>query len=223
MRRSLVKTLAHVSILWIGVMVGYYAVLPYFGYRIGYNSQPVLVAAYYGWWILVALYAFREIYLTKLPSARELRTDMLLSGIFAVLASAFLWWFSSIEAPRIPALEPATDLLLATPWYFLPKSVELLLQQLLIAAFVLELDRESFSLRTIVFTYATVFGGAHLLLIFGGSFPPTVLIMTLAAVISATFFPYLMLRIPRGFVYAYAIHWCFYASLVFLLRFAGPR
>lgn len=221
MNRLLLKTIGHVSVVWAGVMVGYYVVLPYFGYSIGYNSHPSLVAAYYGWWILVALYAFRETYLTRLPSSRDLRSDVLLSGIFALLASGFLWLFSYVEAPAVPALEPATDLILATPWYFLPKSVELLLQQLLIAAFVLELARAGFSLRATILTYAAAFGSAHLLLLLGGSFPPTVLIMTLAAVISAAFFPFLMLRVPHGFVYAYMTHWAFYALLALALRFAA--
>lgn len=220
MNRLLLKTLGHVTVLWVGVMVGYYLVLPRFGYSIGYNSHPILVASYYGWWILIALFAFREIYLTRLPSASDLRADVIRSGFFALVASGFLWAFSYLEAPHIPVLEPATDLLLASPWYFLPKSVELLLQQLLIAAFVLELDREGFSLRTISVAYAGAFGGAHLLLLLSGSFPPTVLIMTLAAVISATLFPFLMTRVSHGFLYAYMSHWVFYAALAIILRFS---
>jgi hypothetical protein len=222
MPRSFLKVLGHIAVLWIGVMLGYYAVLPYFGFSIGYNTQPTLVAAYYAWWILITVYAFRGVFLGHLPSARELRVDTALSALFALGASGFLWMFSHLEAPHLSAFEPATDLLLASPWYFLPKSIEILLQQVLIAVFVLELARQNFSLRIIVLVYAIVFGSAHLLLFFGGSFPPTVLIMTLAAVVSAAFFPYLMLRVPRGFLYAYMMHWIFYALLALLLRFSLP-
>jgi hypothetical protein len=63
MPRSFLKVLGHIAVLWIGVMLGYYAVLPYFGFSIGYNTQPTLVAAYYAWWILITVYAFRGVFL----------------------------------------------------------------------------------------------------------------------------------------------------------------
>ncbi len=221
MRRSLLQTLGHIVVLWSGVMVGYYVVLPLLGLDIGYNSHPFLVADYYAAWALICTLTFEEIYLSHLPVSRRLLTDIALSGLFVCAASLFLWGFSYLGTPHIHVLEPATDLLLATPWYFLPKSIELLVQQLLIAAFVFELDRQGYVLLTIVLTYAVAFGAAHLLLLLGGTFPPTVLIMTLAAVISASFFPYMLLRLRHGFLYTYMAHWSFYALLALVLRFAN--
>lgn len=221
MSRSLVKTLGHIIVLWAGVLVGYYVLLPYLGLDIGYNSHPFLVADYYAAWSLATFLAFERIFLAHLPQARRLRLDSVLSAFFVVAASIFLWAFSFLSAPHIPSLEPATDLLLATPWYFLPKSIEIFLQQLLIAAFVFELDRQRYALQTIIITYALAFGAAHTLLIFTGSFPPTVLIMTLGAILSAAVFPYLLLRVRHGFLYSYVIHWAFYALMALALRFVA--
>lgn len=93
--------------------------------------------------------------------------------------------------------------------YMLAKSFEILFQQLLIIAlvsFLLEL-RVSFNLMVLLF--ALLFSLIHLPLVkiknvfFGIYF-------TLAALISAVFFPFLILYIPTGYVYSYILHWLFY-------------
>jgi hypothetical protein len=219
--KRVVWTVARIALVWVSVSVGYHALLPLLGFTIGYNSHPFLNTTYNAVWLIVTIGIFRDVFLAHVPHVSQRRTDIYVSVVFGFAAALFLWALSLIATPHLPSIEPATDLLLATPWYFLPKSVEILLQQVLIAAFVFELDRQGYSLRTIIFTYAVAFGATHLLLIFGGAFPPTVLIMTLAAVISATMFPYLLLRTRRGFLWCFIIHWWFYALLVLVLRFAA--
>lgn len=219
--RRLAWTVARIALLWISVSVGYYALLPLLGFTIGYNTHPFLNTTYNALWLIISIRLFRDVFLSHIPDVSQRRADLYVSVIFALAATIFLGVFSLFATPHMPSLEPATDLLLATPWYFLPKSIEILLQQVLIAAFVFELDKQGFSLRTIIVTYAIAFGATHLLLIFGGAFPPTVLIMTLAAVISASMFPYLLLRTRRGFLWCFIIHWWFYALIVLVLRFAA--
>jgi hypothetical protein len=111
-----------------------------------------------------------------------------------------------------------SDLFVATPWYFLPKSIDILYQQLLIAALVLSLGSR-FSVRATSIIYTGLFAAAHLLLFFGGQFSPATYLMLLGAIASGALFPYLLLKVRHGFIYTYAIHWMFYALVVAVLRF----
>lgn len=217
MRNTPLKVIGHAASVWIVSSILFYLVLPMWGINLSYNTAPIAISIFYAFWVGVAVIVFFDIYRRHLPTKGDVITEGLLSAVFAVFASLFLWLFSYTTAPHLLALEPVTDLLLATPWYFLPKSVEILFQQMLIAVLVFALCEQS-SLRTTIVVYGGLFGGAHLLLFFGGTFPPAVLIMTLAAVTSAAFFPYLLMRVRHGFLYCYMIHWVFYATLAVLLR-----
>lgn len=217
---SPISAFAYTASLWIGSSIFYYLFLPSVGVDLSYNTSPFLIAVYYLAWCAVAIIAFSSVLLRHRSRKHAFSTDLILSGIFALAGSLYVYLFSYTSAPAVPALAPATDLLLATPWYFLPKSADILFQQILIAAFVYALS-ESLSLKSTMFWYAVAFGSAHLLLFFGGTFPPAVLIMTLSAVVSAAFFPYLLLKVRYGFFYCFAIHWVYYALLAVLLRI-GP-
>jgi len=218
---SLIVVLARVGALWVAVLLGYYALLPLLGIGAGYNDAPILIALYYLVWVAIAAYTFLDIYRVHLPSVRSLWSDILLSAGFGLVAWLFLLVFSFTTVPDgIHVIAPVTDLLLATPWYFVPKTAEILLQQVLISVVILSLHTHVKTMRGIMLLYAALFGSVHLLLLFGGEFPPAVLIMTLAAVASTAVFPHLILRVSHGFVFCYMIHWSFYAVLASILRLA---
>jgi hypothetical protein len=143
--------------------------------------------------------------------------------ILLVVAAAVIACYLAYVLPLFPAIhwvnrfEPPPELLIASPWYFLPKSIEIALQQLLVAALVLSFDARKFALRDIAQWTAVLFGGVHLLLIFGESFAYTVFFVFCAS-IAGYIFPYLLLRVRNGFIYSYSLHWAFYAIVIVLVR-----
>jgi hypothetical protein len=121
-------------------------------------------------------------------------------------------WTANFEAP---------DLALATEWYFLPKSMDILFQQLLIAALVLALAGRNITLARISVVSAALFGASHLLLAFGGVPFGYVVRFVVAATLFGLLFPYLILRVPNGLGYSYVVHWAYYAVTVAMVRFFG--
>ena len=104
----------------------------------------------------------------------------------------------------------------ATPWYFLPKSIDILFQQLLVVALVLALAAQRYSLRRISVYCAVIFGAAHALLAFGGVPLGYVIRFMISAAAFGFLFPYLILRLPNGLAYSYVVHWLYYAVSVVL-------
>lgn len=93
--------------------------------------------------------------------------------------------------------------------YLLPKSFEVLFQQLIIVALTLLLAATGLSLTGVVLAFLGIFGVLHLpmLRILGKT---TGLSYGLASVTLAAVFPILILRVHAGFIYGYAAHWFFY-------------
>jgi hypothetical protein len=146
-----------------------------------------------------------------------------LSIVSAGVMWGLLYLFSKFSIPSGPILSPYTDILFATEWYFLPKSIEILVQQLLVTVLVLELFFRFHTLKKVVIGYVLCFGGAHIVLyLLNGAPTPYALIMTGGAFLSSSVFPYLMLRVKGGFVYAYLIHFAFYVVLAMLLHTWPP-
>jgi len=131
----------------------------------------------------------------------------------------------------LPALPPfqwpaewgtPPDLPLANTLYFLPKSIEILFQQLLVIALVLTLAAEGFSLRKTSIFCALMFGGVHVLLVFDQVPWSFVIRFVVLATGFGLVFPVLILRVRNGFAYAYALHWGYYALTIYLARAVGP-
>ncbi|MBI4225339.1 MAG: hypothetical protein HY617_03325 [Candidatus Sungbacteria bacterium] len=114
------------------------------------------------------------------------------------------------------------ELMVANSWYFLPKSIEILLQQLLVAALVLAFSARNYSIRAISLWCMLIFGGAHLLLSFGELPFGYVVRFTASAVLFASVFPWLILRVPNGFAYSYMLHWFYYAVTVVMAHTVSP-
>jgi hypothetical protein len=131
--------------------------------------------------------------------------------------------FSFLPIPHGPLIAPYTDILFATPWYFLPKAVEILVQQLLIAVLVLELYHAFKTLKEVIVAYAVCFGGAHIaLFFFNGSSTDYSIIMTVGALLTSLIFPRLILNVRGGFVYTFMIHFVFYILLATILHIVPP-
>ncbi|HEX7969216.1 MAG TPA: hypothetical protein VF502_13430 [Stellaceae bacterium] len=211
---GLASILGPIGLVWTVSDLGYYFLLPALGLASSYNAAPGASTLYYALWVAVALALFRHRYRAWKPFENEPSTYLLLSLSVAafVLFAAYLLpllpqasWTQSWSPPEVR---------IATPWYFLPKSVEILFQQLLIVALVRALSAQQCSLRKIAVCCAALFGGTHALLAFGGVPLGYVARFMVAASAFGLMFPYLLLRVPNGFAYSYVVHWLYYAVTV---------
>jgi hypothetical protein len=224
---SLTATLLSIGAIWVASDVGYYVLLPALGYRSSYNEGSVAAALYYVFWVGVAVIACWPRYATWPHYARWATFEnRLVSIVVWSLAFAGSVLFVAYVLPALPPFDPRAgftppELPLATPWYFLPKSVEILLQQLLVVALVLTLAAAEFSLRRISLVCAALFGGAHVLLAFGDVPWGYVARFSILAAVFGLVFPYLILRVPNGFAYSYVVHWAYYATTLLMARTFG--
>jgi hypothetical protein len=215
---SLVWLLLQIASIWIISDVGYYIFLPALGFKGGFISNPFVITIYYLLWLSITVFTFWNIY-REWKTIEGKRTS---TYIFLLIGSAAIVFYFTYVLPHFPAIswdkstKPPSELLLATPWYFLPKSIDILVQQLLVAAMVLSFSFQKFSLRAISILCAILFGGAHLFLIFEGHTFLYVTVFTTSAFLAALFFPYLILRVKNGFIYSYFLHWSFYAIVIVL-------
>lgn len=227
----LARTLAQIAAIWVLSDLGFYVLLPALGLPARYNTDPVTVSVHYLYWIGIAVITFWPLY------ARWPRYDRW--PTFEKRITSYLIWtlsfggcamFVAFVLPALPPLEwtePWTppELRVANSAYFLPKSVEILFQQLLIVAFVLCLAERKISLPNISIYRALGFGVTHVLLAFSGVPTGYVIRFIVSAAVFGSVFPYLVMRVPNGLAYAYVIHWIYYAASVLLahLVFAPGR
>jgi len=211
--------LGEIAALWALAMVGYYFALPLFGYQLSYNSAPIVIAGYYLLWAAVSIAYFWNIFKRHLPTKHSIWISGLLSLGFAGLVWVLIYFLSKMPDLQGPLHAPYTDILFATSWYFLPKALEILVQQILITVLVFELYHRFKSLKDVIIGYAVCFGGTHILM-YSITGAPTfyALIMIIASVLSAFIFPYFILKIRGGLVYTYAIHLIFYVILGIILH-----
>ena len=209
--------------LWLLANAGYYLILPALGFDLSYNSAPILIALYFLLWAGVALFYYRNIFTRWLTVEHRIWVHIVWSLGFAALIWGLLYEFAQLPILTGIRLAPYTDILFATSWYFLPKSAEVLVQQILITVLVLDLSYRFHSFKKVVFGYAALFGGAHVILfVLNGTPTPYAVLMTTGAVLSALVFPYFILRVKEGFVYTYTIHLVFYIVLAMLLHAWPP-
>ncbi|MCR4267457.1 hypothetical protein [Nitratireductor sp. ZSWI3] len=228
----LVRTIALIAAVWVFSDAGYYFLLPALGQASSYNDNPVGTSLYYLFWVGTTVILFWPQY-ARWPRLARWRTfgNRLVS--LAVWSLAFLAavTFLAYVLPALPPLSAQAlrddftlpELPLATSWYFLPKSVEILFQQLLIVAFVLGMAMNRFNLRSISIYGAVLFGATHLLLAFDDVPIGYVVRFSLVAGAFGLIIPYLVLRVPNGFAYSYVVHWGYYAGTVFMARMIGPE
>lgn len=224
LKAPLYEVLATIAALWVFANAGYFIIFPALGYPIGYNEAPVAIALYFLFWTAASINYFRRLFRTWLAGGPSLWVYGALSFGFAGAIGALLHLFSSLPALQGPEIAPYTDILLSTPWYFLPKAVEVWMQQILITILILELHYRLGSFKKVLIGYAATFGLAHVLLFaLSGAPAAYAAIMTAAALGSTYVFPRLILRVRGGPVYAYAIHLVFYILLAMFLHAWPPQ
>jgi hypothetical protein len=166
-RGRFIGTLALVAALWIASDAGYYWLRPSFGIQTNYNASSIAIGAYYALWVALALVVFWPLYRTWwVAHENRFTTYVLLSLAFAALVL-----FPGYALPLLPPINWAEpwrppEVVFATPWYFLPKSIEILFQQFLIAAMVIALSAQRYGLWTISLACAAAFGATHILVAF---------------------------------------------------------
>lgn len=218
-RESVRQRLFLIAAIWIVSDIGYYFALPQLGVKASYNAGSVAIALYYIFWIGIAVITFWDLY-------RDwIRFDNRIAA-YAVWLVAFggCTLFAAYVLPRLPAANwtqswSPPDVVLANQWYFLPKSVDILFQQLLILAMVLSLAAGRLDLRRMAIYCALLFGSIHLLLLFGGLPVGYVVRFMIFAAAFGAIFPILILRVPNGIGYSYMLHWLYYAITVLMPRF----
>lgn len=209
-----------VAVIWFLSDIGYY-LFPLFGLRTSYNDHPVWIASYYTLWALVSVVLFWNDFKGWEP-VRSWRS----AGIFMVIFITVLVMFAYFIMPGLPPIiwteswDPP-DLMVANPWYLLPKAIEIFLQQLLISVLVLSLIKNKFNIGTISVICMALFGGAHFFL----ALNELPIEYVIRFIISATAFGYLFPRIivrTNGFLYSYGLHWFYYAVTIIMAHTVSP-
>ena len=197
---DLTWTISLVAAIWVVSDLGYYYLFPALGLKPSYNAHPAWSALYYAAWIPLALLAFRRQYRGWFPLERSARLVIVLPGLAVGFAAYALYAPGLLPAVTWTESWPAPEILVAGPWYFLPKSVDILFQQLLIVALVVAMWRRQHQLGRISISCGLIFGIAHLLLAFAGLPIMYVIRFTIFATLFGFLFPWLILRIWNGFV-----------------------
>ncbi len=217
---ALLPTLLQIAAIWVASDLGYYFLLPALGIEASYNAGAIGAALYYVFWLGIAAITFWPLYGTWALYSRWAMFENRLAGSL-IWSVAFVGCalFAAYVLPSLPSAAwtqswSPPEIRVATSWYFLPKSIEILFQQLLILALVLALSAQRCSLRQIALCCAALFGGMHALLAFGGMPLGYVIRFMVAASAFGFVFPYLLLRVPNGLAYSYILHWLYYAVSV---------
>ncbi|MCC7428050.1 MAG: hypothetical protein IT557_14210 [Alphaproteobacteria bacterium] len=221
-------TLARIAAVWVLSDLSFYFLLPALGLTASYNDGFVAASVHYVYWTGIAIIAFSPLYAAWFRNSPRPAFDQ-------QLASYLLWsfafggfvLFAAYVLPRLPP--PVWDqswsppeVRIATSLYFLPKSIEILFQQLLILALVLALAARGLGIGRISGICALSFGGVHVLLALGGMPVGYVVRFMIAATVFGLVFPVLILRVPNGLAYSYSLHWIYYAVTVTMPRLINP-
>ena len=218
---QMAPTFALIALLWSVSSWGYYALVEVLEIESGYDDAPVLFAGFYFGWTLLALWLFRRTLRSEMSRpvffghAITLAPLLLIYAAFVTFALPLLPDVSVVRAPRNPP-----EFMFASACYYLPKSVDILFQQVLVAVMVRRADVVGLPIRTISILMAILFGGFHLTLALDGFTPLYVARFTVAATLFGLIIPYLYLRKRHGFRWAYGLHWGFYALDATITHFA---
>lgn len=208
-----------VAVAWSLSSVGYFGIAPLLGAQIGYNDAPVAYTAYYAAWSFAVFMVFRPFFRDFDPWGQMGRYS-LPAVVMIVLFSAFALLVLPVLPPAVwTQSQPPVEFFSANSWYFLPKSLEILFQQILIAVLVHALANLNMSVLRMSALIAVLFGGFHLTLAMSYPNPLYVIRYAVAATVFGAVAPWILLRVPLGFFVTYAIHWTYYAVDITLIHF----
>ncbi|MCF2905927.1 hypothetical protein L0666_13085 [Octadecabacter sp. CECT 8868] len=210
--RAAASLVVVVASFWAVSSLLYYWLVDAMSLERGYDEAPFLFTAYYLIWAGLAAVWFRALLFSDLSAKRASYQAAIMVPMMVVLGA-----YVTVVLPMLPEvsvdLAPSNppEFMFATAWYYLPKSADILFQQVLIAAMIFAMARRNIKLRYIAITMAILFGGYHLTLGFDGFTAFYVTRFTLSATVFGLFVPYLYLQSRNGFQWAYGLHWSFYA------------
>ncbi|MEO1176845.1 MAG: hypothetical protein AAFV87_06745 [Pseudomonadota bacterium] len=219
---SLALVVVLITATWSLSSIGFYQLAEYLGKPGGYNDGPRIFSIYYGVWCLIAFLIFHPALSAwaKRSSPPEDRFAPILMLTACVLFVFAVMPF--LPEADIPKEEKVNEIITAQPWYFLPKSVEILFQQILMTALVVALAAQNLRVGQIALLTAILFGGFHLTLALDGANPFYVLRYTIGATLFGAITPFQMLKMRNGFVYSYSLHWGWYALDTTIWRLLFP-
>ncbi len=206
-----------IASIWIVSDLGYLMVQRIFDGKLTYSGNPLSITIYYIFWIIITLFAFWNVYIKWHIVKNELT-----SLVIAFLLVGFIATYIIYLMPIFPIVDwaiqwkPPAELAFTNGWYFLPKSAEIILQQLLVSALALSFLNAKFDIKNICLWCAGLFGISHVLLVLGGKSVLYVTTFTFLATLAGFIFPYLILKVRNGFMYSYMLHWSFYAIIIFI-------
>ncbi|WP_295070757.1 hypothetical protein [Tabrizicola sp.] len=229
-KRRQVRVLGWLAGFWLISDLGYYFGLPSLGVGMDYNLNPMPVATFYLFWSGLAAIVFWPLYSRwnadgPFPTLRNrVLAALIWTATFALILVFLHWGLPALPEATWPAdLGEPPDLLIATPAYFFPKTVEIVFQQLLVLALIVSLSLDGLPLRTISIFAALLFGGMHILLAFSGIPPRAVIMFIVAATAFGLILPRLILKTRFGLAAAFVLHWTFYAAVLAQARIFGPH
>ena len=216
---NLLYTVLIVAGTWTLSSLGYFQLEPMLQAEIGYNDAPISFAVYYAFWAVRVLVIFRQ----SFPRAGDLSVTPVRLGVMALMLTAFAIFAMGV-LPRLPQMEwtrtqSPVEFFWANSWYFLPKTVEILFQQILIAALVFALARLRLRTRTISLLVAGMFGAFHLTLALSYPNPVYVLRYSVAAALFGALVPWVLINLRHGFLITFGIHWAYYALDAIAIHF----
>ncbi|MEP3437932.1 MAG: YHYH protein [Hoeflea sp.] len=219
-------TLLSVAALWSASSYGYYALVSALHLESGYNDAPFVFTAYYLIWTGLALLWFRKVLAGSLVRRKIMAHAVAMAPLMLVIAifvAVILPSLPPVSVWRAPSDPP--EFMFASGWYYLPKSADILFQQVLVASLIYTAAELKLRLMTISIGMGLMFGGFHLLLALDGFLPLYVARFTIAASLFGLVVPYMYLRLKHGFRWAYGLHWSFYAFDAAVTHFvlAVPR
>jgi len=174
-----------------------------------YLTHPLLTSCSFLLFSLLVMMLFR-------PWLEPLARTVTAPSVIVLLAAIVVTVAVYAVAPRLfgrpdglIARHPEEFYLHMQYRYLVPKSFEILFQQLIIVVLTLRLAATGLPLTGVVLTFLGCFALLHL---------PMLLLVrrrvgiayNLASLTLAAVFPLLILRVPSGVVYSYATHWSFY-------------
>ncbi|WP_435257665.1 hypothetical protein ACSBLW_16385 [Thioclava sp. FR2] len=208
--RNLAYTIAVIAGAWTVSSLGYFGLEPVLQAEVGYNDAPVAYAFYYGLWAAAVFAVFRK----NFQAVGDLSLTPLRVAVLALMALCFAG-FALFVLPRLPTMEwtrsqDPVEFFWANSWYFLPKAVEILFQQVLIAALVFALSDLGLKTWKVALLVALLFGGFHATLAFSYPNPLYVFRYSVAATLFGALVPWILLRQRHGFLITLSIHAGYY-------------
>jgi len=192
--------------------------------RVTYLTHPLVTSGVFLLFSLLVMILFRP-WLEPLASAVAAPSVSVL--VVAVLLTITVYAVAPRLLARPDALiarHPEEFYLTMRYRYLVPKSFEILFQQLIIVLLTLRLAATGLPLTGVVLAFLGCFALLHL---------PMLLLVkrrvgiayNLASLTLAAVFPVLILRVPSGVVYSYTAHWFFYtlAALAAWMYAGGSR